>query len=200
MAKIWVPDATVFMPNNLITDEPPDPVWDGMSRLDFLHIGTWMRKLADSMGLRDWRLQLKWEPSEVGEDPDIGPTWARCQVMEQLTTTTIWVCEGYLGLHKAEKIRTMAHELIHAHLDTLYNIGDRTVQKYMGQGMYDLFSEEFHRTIEKITDLMAVAWSSTLEPMPSTISREGFVIRLQDGREMTLRDFLDQEYLEPKEL
>lgn len=168
----------------MLIDEPPDPVWPGMPREDFLRFAAHIRWTADVMGLRDWRLQLRWEPSD--ED-----CWARIEVIGNIQTASIRLFEGFAALPEHEQRRVICHELVHIYLDRLTEIGDETCRAMLGMVAYEMLGHEMHRAIEQITELIARNWSLTLDPIPDKLTADDDIyMRLQDGREMPIGEYL----------
>lgn len=168
----------------MLIDEPPDPVWDGMSRADFLRIAAAIRWTADQMNLRDWRLQLKWEASGGG-------CYARCEVLGDIRTVNIWVCETFACMPEPEQRRCIVHELIHVHLDPLTEVGDKVCRDYLGLATYEMLGQEQHTAVERACESMAMAWSQTVDPIPATLTADDDIaIRLQNGTKMEIGEYL----------
>jgi hypothetical protein len=194
MTGVWKPNATVMLPwqggrpkgsrKLMLIDEPPDPVWDGMPRADFLRFAAHIRWTADMMGLRDWRLGLKWEPS--GSD-----CWARIEVINNIETANIWLFEGFAALPEWEQRRAICHELVHIFLDHLTEVGDEQCKSYLGLVAYEMLGSEMHRAIEQTTERIARNWSQTLESIPDKLTVDDDIyIRLQDGTEKPIGEYL----------
>lgn len=189
MAKTWIPAATLLLPTLrgrgkdtvVIIGEPPEPVWPNMSRMDFIRIGAALRWMGDQMGLRDWRLQMKWEPASMGEHGR-SDCLARIEVLWTIKTANIWLAEDFVSMPEIEQRRALCHELLHIHLDVLMLIGSETCEELMGKGPYRLLAEEMHRTCEHVVESMAANWADTLDPIPASLEPDDNIdIKLEDG-------------------
>lgn len=173
----------------MLVDEPPDPVWPNMSRKDFLRFAASIRWMADQMGLRDWRLQLKWEPANTNDESDC---YARIEVLGDIRCANIWLHEDFASMPEREQRRAICHELIHIHLDPITEVGDESLKDYLGLVGYEMLEHELHRTIERATESMAMHWGPLLDPIPeSLMAEDDIAIRLRDGREMEIGEYLD---------
>lgn len=173
----------------MLIDEPPESVWPEMPRLDFLRIAAHIRWTADQMNLRDWTLQLKWEPADIGEEKF--SCYAKIEVMDTKPIANIWVCDGFVHIPPEEQHRAIVHELVHIHLDRLASIGDEQCKSYLGLVGYEMLGSEMHRAIEQVTEAIASSWSRTLDPIPDKLTAEDdIVIRLRDGNEFAIGDYL----------
>lgn len=173
----------------MLIDEPPEPVWDGMSRADFLLFAAHIRWTADQMGLRDWRLQLKWEPANVGEGN--GNCWARCEVMGNIKSCNIWLFEGFSHIPRWEAHRAIVHELVHILLDALLCVGEGTLGQMMGVPFTNLMAEEMHRQVEIACETIAAHWSHTLDPIPDSLTADDNIsITLRSGKEVSMGEYL----------
>lgn len=178
----------------MLIDEPPDPVWPEMSRSVFLRLAAHIRWTADQMNLRDWKLQLKWEPADMGDDKF--SCYARIEVMQTISTANIWVCDGFAHIPPDEQHRAIVHELVHIHLDRLTLIGDDQCKSYLGLVGYEMLGSEMHRAIEQVTEAIASSWSLTLDRIPDRLTAEDdIVIRLQNGKEIAIGEYLKEKGL-----
>lgn len=194
MSRQWVPNATILMPSlngrgkgtTLLIDDPPDPVWDCMPRAEFLKIAVSLRWMADAMGLRDWRLQLKWEVADKDEDS----CYARIQVINEISTANIWLAESFAHIDEWEQRRALCHELIHIHLDAIVNVGDEVCRKYLGAVGYEMLGDEMNKAVEKATEAMASNWYRSLESIADKITGDDDVyIRMRDGVEVDIAEY-----------
>lgn len=197
LIRVWVPTVSTLPPKanrhgaTLIVDEPPDPVWNGMSRLDFFRIAAYIRWTADVMGLRDWKIQLNWTHAGDGEDGHHN-CYARIEVLNAIRVASIWLGEDFAYLPADEKRRTICHELVHVHLDALTEIGNETILAMCGYNIHRMMADETHRAIEAVTESIAMNWALRLEPIPDTLTADDDVlIQLDDGSYLGIEHYID---------
>lgn len=197
----WVPLATYLPPVKngrnkstlMLISEPPDPVWPGMSRADYLRIASATRWTADQMGLRDWGLNLRWEPSHIGDDGN-KDCFARIEVEGNMRRATIWLHEDFAHMPEDEQRRVLCHEMLHIHLAPLMEIGEDTLADLVGTPVNNLFVEEMHRAVERACEAMAMNWSRHLDEIPASLSPDDDIaIILSDGREVEIGEYLGLE-------
>lgn len=121
--------------------------------------------IADLMGLKDWRFQVK--VSEITSDhvlsrnteagATIEPLWANKSAV--ITFAPNWHERG------PEDVReSVVHELVHAHLSH-YTWMVGTLEKQLGALAFGVFEDAMHIVDEYTTEAISIAWAETL-PLP----------------------------------
>lgn len=176
----------------VIIYEPPDPVWQDMSRYDFLRYCAFTRWTADQLGLRDWIIQINWEPAD--KDSTFKDCYARVSVVGDIKTATIWLSKDFHFIEEPEKRRAIVHELIHVHLDGLSHIGGEAIADATGKVFQSLLEEEMHRAIEMTTESLAQSFARLLDPIPPFFEEDDAIwIRTdQTNDEIHIWEYLGQ--------
>jgi hypothetical protein len=131
-----------------------------MTRDHFLALCTYVRACADVMGLKDWRIQINLEPPEDdGATAAIAPVYGR-------RYAELRFCEDFNERMPTEQRQTVAHELIHCHLDELDTVlNTDTLTDIMGKPAFHLLHAHHHTALENATDALAEAIAPML-PLP----------------------------------
>lgn len=135
----------------------PDPVWEGMSRVDFEAIKDYIGEIAEQIGLRDWDLILNTTPCE---DPanraTCNPTYGQKRAM-------LTLCKDFATIADDDKRQVIIHELIHCHLDAI-DTACRNVRNQLGEMVYPVWAESVKDAIEWATDGIASAIACRFPP------------------------------------
>lgn len=119
-----------------------DPVWDGMPLADFQRFSSYIREVADALGLREWTIRLRLRPE--GEDDGDEAPLATIKVSPESRFATIRL--GHSFAHEPRRVQqqTLIHETLHI-----------------------VFEPMLHTVIGNMTDLVGTAHSSTIEAFVS---------------------------------
>lgn len=165
--KYWQPMATKFkegVPN--VTDgevDPPvnDPVWDGMSKKNFMHIGRYVRNVANWIGLRDWRISLSWEP--IPEDDDAAAS-ITCTYGQRMAT--IKLTQHFSVLPPLQQTHMLVHELYHCHLEAI-GTHKESLRMQLARSTFELYEDGLRDIIEMATDAIAREVAEMIPPIDS---------------------------------
>lgn len=175
MSRVWIPTATRFVPDTkqATTDEvyepEHDPVWPHMTKEYFMRIGAYIRNVANQIGLRDWALNLSWEPITDGED---------CEAMASVSATygqrlaTIRLMADFALLPASHQTHALVHELYHLHLDHIEFLARGCLADCMGASAYDMYRSVLRREIENATDAIAIGVAELLPRIDSDWDKE----------------------------
>lgn len=127
-------------------------------------LGKYIRRLADLMGLRDWRLTLSHEP------PDDQDAAAQCNVTHGSKRAVIRVASDWPSWTQEDARHYMTHELLHCHMaPTTWAVFN--AKHVVSEGMMDMLSDGHLDALEVGIDGIALAWAETM-PMPGLQQRE----------------------------
>ena len=121
-------------------------------------LGTYIRDMANRIGLRDWLIELSNDrPDDDNCAADVDVVYGRKVAVIRMAPS--WSSE------KPESLRaTVAHELIHCHMNPMRNVLDN-VQHALGQPVYTTAYNALTDHIEYATDAIATEWAESL-PLP----------------------------------
>lgn len=119
---------------------------------------SYVRTVADLMGLRDHEIRLAREP--IADDSDRAGT---CQVTYGRRSARIHLLDSH---DDAEELRnTVVHELLHVHLQPVqWHIN--ALEPLLGTPAFTLFDATWIDHQEIVIDGLAAAWAPTL-PLPA---------------------------------
>lgn len=126
--------------------------WPGMPVADHDRIGSYIRTLADKIGLSEWTFELSHEPLGTDEDTD---TYAHIVCTEAQCRAVITLGRGFLDEPLRQKRHTLIHELLHCHHAHATDVMRLTLPKLLGQPTYDALWEPFRQQFELMTDNLA---------------------------------------------
>ena len=121
-------------------------------------LGAYIREMADIMGLRDWHLNLRHDP------PDREECAADIDVVYGRRAAAIRIQTGWEHWKPEDLRSTVAHELIHCHLNPSRNVLDN-MEQAIGQMLHNTAYNALTDYIEYATDAIATAWAEFL-PLP----------------------------------
>lgn len=132
--------------------------WPGMSVADHERIGHYIRRMADTLGLREWWFLLSHEPLDSEDDAlaHIDPT-------EGANRAVIRLCRDFLDQELDQRRHTVIHELLHCHHHHATDIIRLTLPKLLGQPTYDAVWEPFRLQIEVMVDSLAFVVASLVD-------------------------------------
>lgn len=120
---------------------------------------TYLRQLADLLGLKDWEIVLKREP-DANEDAAASITCTYGQ-----KHAFVWVGPAFFSEFDVDyRRRTLIHELIHCHLNPIQEVVGNLAGR-IGGDAYDVVRGCHHDAIEYATDGIARAIAPLL-PLP----------------------------------
>jgi len=121
-------------------------------------LGTYIRHMADLLGLRDWTINLLADP------PDNARYAADVDVIYGRRCAEIRVAADWMHRTPESLRTTIAHELLHCHLNPSRNVLDN-MQHAIGQMLYTTAYNALTDYIEYATDAISTAWAEFL-PLP----------------------------------
>lgn len=110
----------------------------------------YLRWVADELGLRDWTLTLKDEPSDDDCFASVLPTDGRY-------TAAISVCRDFRSLSPEKQRNAIVHELLHIPYASAADVVRLDLQDTLGSNAYWPIFRTFHRLMEYATDGLASA-------------------------------------------
>lgn len=127
-----------------------------MTDQEFADIRTYIRSTADTLALKDWRI-------DVAPDPSHHDASAEIVVNEGKKWATIYLCWNFRGLDPEMQRKVIIHELLHCHYAGLQHMIDVDAKKYMAlsDNEHSILRVTFMRTLEYSVDGVAdgIAWS-----------------------------------------
>lgn len=133
-----------------------------MKKKDRRAFGQYVRWIADSMGLRDWYIDVHFSLDEDASDygtnhirmAQVEPTYGR----KHAVVTVVPDIRDY----DLEKIRmVVCHELTHLHLAALQDQCERDLENIVGKLADEVFYKSFRRNLEYAVDGIASAWAES---------------------------------------
>lgn len=116
-------------------------------------------ELAELMGLKDWHLELN------NRAPNGDTAIGEIECVYGRKYGIVRLKEGW-GQRKPEDQRqTIAHELIHCHLEPLVQHVENDLKGTLGKEAYDMLVWSQRRTLEYAVNDIARAWAASL-PLP----------------------------------
>lgn len=136
----------------------PD-VWPGMTKRQHKGIGRYLRDVADMIGLREWTLELSYEPAP-GED-----SLADCASTGGRLKARVRVCSDFNDLPLEVKRLTLIHELVHCHQQKGVEVFFENVwvHKSIGLSAYNQLASALDKDQEIMTDNIAVVLGRLLD-------------------------------------
>lgn len=125
-------------------------------------IDTYLRRLADLMGLQRWDVYVSVKPSAKGTLATVDPVQGRA-------LAEIRVASDFHAGSPDDQVNTLVHELIHLiHRDQtdIVRIGVAAGEVVGGQATYDLLWATFHLATEVMVDHLAAVIAPTMPAPP----------------------------------
>jgi hypothetical protein len=120
--------------------------------------GSYVRELADLMGLRDWTVHVS---PDLPDNPKHGAE-ADCTFGRKIVSVAF--SDAFFRTSRDSQRATVCHELVHAHIAQLHHLLHRILP--------DPQWEPYYVAMEYAVDAMAESWSVHL-PLPPTSSTKG---------------------------
>ncbi len=129
-------------------------------------VGTYVRWMANELGLRDWTLAVSRDTSDTACYADI-------DVATQTKEATIRLCVEWTTLSPEIQRRAVIHELLHCHLNRLSNYWEYVAES-VGRAVTDPTSKAHSRDMEVAIDAIAleIAKHYPLLGQPKVTKRE----------------------------
>jgi len=121
-----------------------------MKKRDRKELGRYVRWCADQMELRDWTIHLGHEPAPSDADGYVVITYGR-------KLARITVAEDFRSFDPERQRHTIAHELIHCHLESACNMVQNDLERHLSTQADQVFFDGFKRQIEYGVDALASA-------------------------------------------
>lgn len=105
-----------------------------------------VRRLADRMGLRDWRIEVLEEPPE--------DEWAlaSCEPLRGRRYALLRLSERWYRLAPHDQRAALVHELIHCHVASACDVVRCELPAHLSPATYEVVWASFHRQIEYAVD------------------------------------------------
>ena len=104
-------------------------------------LGEYVRSVADTMELRDWRIEISDEPAPVDSHGHVTNTYGR-------KLAVIRFAADFRSLDAEQQRHTVVHELVHCHLESATNMVLNDLESHLSKQSDQLFWEGFKRQIE----------------------------------------------------
>lgn len=121
-----------------------------MKKRDRKALGRYVRHVADLMELRDWTVELGREPTPDG-------IAGRCNIVYGRKLARIGVASDFRDDDPESQRQTIAHELVHCHLDSAYNMVQNDLEDLLGKPADTVFLLGYKRQMEYGVDALASA-------------------------------------------
>lgn len=123
-------------------------------------LGRYIRLIADTVGLRDWFLDLG-----HGDPPGDNDFGGQCHCVPYQKKATIWLRSDWTTWPEDEIRHTVVHELLHCHLQGT-QVALEPLADIIGNLGASIMVSSHHAALELAIDGMAYEWSKLL-PLPS---------------------------------
>lgn len=118
----------------------------------------YIRRIADELRLRDWTVLLDPEPSSEGTSATVTPIYGRRRAI-------VYLSADFLETSAEEQRHTVAHELIHLHLEPCSATILNDLQAPLGENADTILERVYMRHLEYAVDGLADAVAPML-PLP----------------------------------
>lgn len=128
---------------------------------------TYVRMIADRMGLRDWRFDVLEQEPETGKEYE-GTNFqasASCEPTPNQRRASLRFADDFSSKSRDEARHILVHELLHCHMAAVYECGRNGVLDQLSQSTYNMFMFSFTQAWETAIDAIAIAWAEKL-PLP----------------------------------
>lgn len=117
----------------------------------------WLRRQADSLGLRDWRIRVSPFDAVKGSD-------ASSFVKDEGDETVIAVGREFLRDDPVEQRATLVHELLHCHFQPLTRLAETLVEAELGKRTEAVIDAAVANLEERTIERLAHPLAMFLEP------------------------------------
>lgn len=115
-----------------------------------------VRRYADSLGLRDWQIEV------VAEPPDDEDAVATIEPVDGRRMAQLRVCIGWEGMSQDARRHAICHELLHLHFAEMCLTVRRDVPEWMPPRTWEMFWGQTMAGLESGIDGLAVAVARSL--------------------------------------
>lgn len=122
-------------------------------------LGKYVRNIANTLGLRDWQLNL------MPDEPDTKEAHAAVACTYGRKIASIWFASGFELLEPQEQRHVIVHELLHIHFDRVLTLSSQALPAAMGAPAWGVFDEAMRDHIEHGVDAVAEAIADAF-PLP----------------------------------
>lgn len=126
-----------------------------MTRREFAALGRYVRWVANEMGLRDWTIEVSHDRAPSDCNAFVTNTYGR-------KLATIRFCSDFRTLSPEDQRHTVAHELVHCHLESATNMVLNDLEECLGKPADRVFWSSFKRQMEYGVDALAAAYAKHL--------------------------------------
>lgn len=117
-----------------------------MRKRDRRALGSYMRKIADFMELRDWHLDLSHDP------PEYDDAYATCEPIYGQKRAVFRFAVDFRERDLEGQRHTVVHELVHLHLAALTSQVECDVSEIVGRPVDSVFWKGARRNLEYAVD------------------------------------------------
>lgn len=128
-----------------------------MTPEQWAYLETYVRDLADRMGLRDWAMVMKRDP------PDEESSGAQIEVIYGRKLAWIRVCKDFAEQHPQSQRQYLTHELVHCHIDRTDSVM-RSLESVLGLAAFKVLESNHHLAVEDATDALAEVIAPHMPP------------------------------------
>jgi hypothetical protein len=147
--------------------KPSGQVWVGMPRHEFNRLKDYLRDIADRLGLRDWTLDMSYEPLQSDDD---GAACVKCLYGRK--RVEVRVARDWAKMDGEDKRHYIVHELIHPHFDASHSLFENELKKLVGESMATALEAQHRQHIEFGVDAMADALAPLMPAYPAAKLRK----------------------------
>lgn len=132
-------------------------------------LGTYVREVADLMGLRDWTFELPPYPPEP-TDHEGHRALASTEVAYGRRVATICIADDWAEWRPSKLRSTVVHELLHCHFAVVQWQTD-LIEQHLSRAEWAIYANGARTAMELHVDAVAMAWAETL-PAPEESAEE----------------------------
>lgn len=107
--------------------------------------GSYLRDLADRLGLRDWTVRV------LDGAPDTPDAVATVDCPSGRKIAAVNLSDGFLDLSPAEQRQTLTHELVHCHFWPAYDLA----HQYLSEDAFAAFRQALEYGVDGLADVLA---------------------------------------------
>jgi hypothetical protein len=122
-------------------------------------IARYIRTVANTLGLRDWTLNL------AHDEPDDKEAYASVSCVYGRRIANLWLAHGFEMLEPIEQRHVIVHELLHIHFDRTLKQSEGALPGLLGAASYAVYEAGLRESIEHGVDAVADALAGAL-PLP----------------------------------
>lgn len=119
----------------------------------------YIARMGRMLGLSDWTIHLH------DEEPDDKNHAAAISSVYGQRRANLWLAHGFLDMEPTEIRKTLVHELLHIHLDSMFSLVEQALPGSLGGPAYAVFEAAYRERNEHATDAIAEAIAPVF-PLP----------------------------------